>query len=124
VLSSHLLDEVERTCGAVAIVDRGKVIRQGPISQLLAGSSDEVQVECSDPDRARRLLKGTTFVSHLHVGTTISDVGASDPDPSPAQIYPGARGDHRGSWIPTGAMVATRFIGRNDQRVNVRFLHV
>ena len=37
VLSSHLLDEVERTCDAVAIVDRGKVIRQGPISELLAG---------------------------------------------------------------------------------------
>ena len=35
VLSSHLLDEVERTCDAVAIVDRGTVIRQGPISQLL-----------------------------------------------------------------------------------------
>jgi ABC-2 type transport system ATP-binding protein len=42
VLSSHLLDEVERTCDAVAIVDRGTVIRQGPISQLLAGSSFEV----------------------------------------------------------------------------------
>ena len=52
VLSSHLLDEVERTCDAVAIVDRGKVIRQGPISQLLAGSSFELQVECSEPDRA------------------------------------------------------------------------
>ena len=37
VLSSHLLDEVERTCDAVAIVDRGNVIRQGPISELLAG---------------------------------------------------------------------------------------
>ncbi len=54
VLSSHLLDEVERTCDAVAIVDRGTVIRQGPISQLLAGSSFEVQVECSDPDRAHQ----------------------------------------------------------------------
>ena len=29
VLSSHLLDEVERTCDAVAIVDRGSIIRQG-----------------------------------------------------------------------------------------------
>ena len=55
VLSSHLLDEVERTCDAVAIVDRGKVIRQGPIRQLLAGSSFELQVECSEPDRARGL---------------------------------------------------------------------
>ena len=58
VLSSHLLDEVERTCHAVAIVDRGTVIRQGPISQLLAGSSFEVQVECSDPDQASHLLDG------------------------------------------------------------------
>jgi ABC-2 type transport system ATP-binding protein len=59
VLSSHLLDEVERTCDAVAIVDRGKVIRQGPIAQLLAGSSFELEVECSDPDRARQLLDAT-----------------------------------------------------------------
>ena len=68
VLSSHLLDEVERTCDAVAIVDRGKVIRQGPISQLLAGSSFEVQVECSDPDRASGLLLATAFGAHVHTG--------------------------------------------------------
>ena len=68
VLSSHLLDEVERTCDAVAIVDRGKVIRQGPISQLLAGSSFEVQVECSDPGRASSLLVGTPFGAHVQAG--------------------------------------------------------
>ena len=68
VLSSHLLDEVERTCDAVAIVDHGKVIRQGPISQLLAGSSFEVQVECSEPDRAGGLLGGTAFGAHVQIG--------------------------------------------------------
>ena len=68
MLSSHLLDEVERTCDAVAIVDRGTVIRQGPISQLLAGSSFEVQVECSDPDRAGTLLAGTVFGARVQVG--------------------------------------------------------
>ncbi len=68
VLSSHLLDEVERTCDAVAIVDRGTVIRQGPISQLLAGSSFEVQVECSDPERARHLLDGTELGAHAQAG--------------------------------------------------------
>ena len=60
VLSSHLLDEVERTCDAVAIVDRGNVIRQGPISELLAGASLELQVECSDPERARALVEPPT----------------------------------------------------------------
>ncbi len=68
VLSSHLLDEVERTCDAVAIVDRGKIIRQGPISQLLAGASLAVQVECSEPDRARALLEHTTIGAQIEVG--------------------------------------------------------
>ncbi len=62
VLSSHLLDEVERTCDAVAIVDRGNVVRQGPISELLAGATLVVQVECSEPDRARSLLLETTTI--------------------------------------------------------------
>jgi ABC-2 type transport system ATP-binding protein len=56
MLSSHLLDEVERTCDAVAIVDRGKVVRQGPIAELLSGASVTVQVDCSEPQRARALL--------------------------------------------------------------------
>jgi ABC-2 type transport system ATP-binding protein len=67
VLSSHLLDEVERTCDAVAIVDRGTVIRQGPISELLAGASVTLRVECSDPDRARGLLAGPAFGTKIDV---------------------------------------------------------
>ena len=67
VLSSHLLDEVERTCDAVAIVDRGKIIRQGSISELLAGTSLTLQIECSEPDRARTLLEGTNVGAHIEV---------------------------------------------------------
>ena len=74
VLSSHLLDEVERTCDAVAIVDRGKVIRQGPISQLLAGSAFELEVECSEPDRARTLLEATARGAHMEVGPDGLDI--------------------------------------------------
>ena len=65
VLSSHLLDEVERTCNAVAIVDRGSIIRQGPISELLAGASLALQVDCSEPGRARALLAGTTLGARI-----------------------------------------------------------
>jgi ABC-2 type transport system ATP-binding protein len=67
MLSSHLLDEVERTCDAVAIVDRGNVIRQGSISELLAGASLRLQVECSDPDRARALLDATSIGAQVEV---------------------------------------------------------
>ena len=65
VLSSHLLDEVERTCDAVAIVDRGSIIQQGPISELLAGAPVALQVECSEPGRARALLAGTTLGARI-----------------------------------------------------------
>ena len=67
MLSSHLLDEVERTCDAVAIVDSGKVIRQGPISELLAGAAVEVHVGCSTPDRARTVLASTAFGEQIDV---------------------------------------------------------
>jgi ABC-2 type transport system ATP-binding protein len=65
VLSSHLLDEVQRTCDAVAIVDRGNVIRQGPIDELLAGTSTTVQVECSQPELARSLLEATGLATSV-----------------------------------------------------------
>jgi ABC-2 type transport system ATP-binding protein len=70
MLSSHLLDEVERTCDAVAIVDNGRVIRQGPIAELLAGAAMEVQVECSTPDRARSLLSATPFGAQVDLETS------------------------------------------------------
>ena len=69
VLSSHLLDEVERTCDAVAIVDRGKVIRQGAITDLLSGSSFVVEVECSEPNRAIELIEGTAIGGRIEPGS-------------------------------------------------------
>ena len=65
VLSSHLLDEVQRTCDAVAIVDRGSIIQQGPIAELLAGASVAPQVECSEPGRAGALLAGTILGARI-----------------------------------------------------------
>jgi len=70
MLSSHLLDEVERTCDAVAIVDNGKVIRQGSIAELLAGASTEVNVGCSSPERARTILAATSLGAQIEIGSS------------------------------------------------------
>ena len=51
-LSSHLLDEVERTCDMVAIVDRGRIVRQGPIADIAGGDGAALAIECDDPDAA------------------------------------------------------------------------
>ena len=51
-LNSHLLSEVEQVCDAVAIVDRGKVVAQGDLAQLLRASS--VRVRASGVTREAR----------------------------------------------------------------------
>jgi ABC-2 type transport system ATP-binding protein len=68
VLSSHLLGDVERTCDQVAIVDHGKVIRQGPIHELTEGTGVAVEVQCSDPATAARALGQLTTGSRVAVG--------------------------------------------------------
>src|SRR2546423_3483138 len=57
VLSSHLLDEVEKTCDAIAIVDRGRVVVQGSIDEL-TGEASTVLVATGDDGRAHVLLAG------------------------------------------------------------------
>ena len=68
MLSSHLLDEVERTCDAVAIVDHGRVVRQGSIDELVGGRGTVVQVDCDDPATAARLIAETAITADMTVG--------------------------------------------------------
>ena len=69
MLSSHLLDEVERTCDAVAIVDRGRIIRQGPIDELVRTAGARfVRLDCSDPATAGRLLEQSGITAGVTLG--------------------------------------------------------
>ena len=65
MLSSHLLDEVERTCDQVAIVDHGQVIRQGPIGELTRRTGAAVEVQCYDPPAAARAISHPAIVSRV-----------------------------------------------------------
>jgi ABC-2 type transport system ATP-binding protein len=64
VLSSHLLDEVEKTCDHVAIVDGGAIVAQGSIDEL-RGDGHVVFVEVDDADRARRILAAHAAVERV-----------------------------------------------------------
>lgn len=48
-LSSHLLHEVERTCTHVAILRRGRIVRQGSVHEV-AGGGTVVELRGGDPD--------------------------------------------------------------------------
>jgi ABC-2 type transport system ATP-binding protein len=64
-LSSHLLDEVEKICDHAAIVDRGKVIAQGPIAELAGGGEgarSELIVGVDNAERALATLHGSPLV--------------------------------------------------------------
>jgi ABC-2 type transport system ATP-binding protein len=56
LLSSHLLDEVEKICDQVAIVDRGRVVIQGSIAALAAGGEQTILIATSDDRQALALL--------------------------------------------------------------------
>jgi ABC-2 type transport system ATP-binding protein len=67
-VSSHLLDEVEKTCDAAAIVDRGKVVTQGPIAELAGGGTarNELILDVDDPELALSALAGSELVLETH----------------------------------------------------------
>jgi ABC-type multidrug transport system ATPase subunit len=65
LISSHLLGEVEKTCDAAAIIDRGKVIAQGSIDELVADSAGELVIECDDTERALNLLASDPAIRQL-----------------------------------------------------------
>jgi ABC-2 type transport system ATP-binding protein len=65
VLSSHLLDEVEKTCDEVAIVDRGRIIAQGSLAELTRGGTPTLLLSTDDDQRARELVRADERVAHV-----------------------------------------------------------
>jgi ABC-2 type transport system ATP-binding protein len=65
VLSSHLLDEVEKTCDAIAIVDQGQVAVQGSIEELRGADGEELTIGVNDRARARALLAAERSVRRV-----------------------------------------------------------
>jgi ABC-2 type transport system ATP-binding protein len=51
-LNSHLLTEVERVCDRVAVVDRGRIVAEGRLDDLLAEAT--VRIRATDLDPAAR----------------------------------------------------------------------
>ncbi|HEY5189849.1 MAG TPA: ATP-binding cassette domain-containing protein, partial [Solirubrobacteraceae bacterium] len=56
-LSSHLLDEVEKTCDAAAVIDHGRIVEAGPIATLMRDDRVLLDVGCDDPQQALSILE-------------------------------------------------------------------
>src|SRR5262249_43200335 len=64
VMTTHYIEEAERLCDRVAIVDHGKVIALGTPRELKARSADTTRIEVrlakSESDEALRNLEGVS----------------------------------------------------------------
>jgi ABC-2 type transport system ATP-binding protein len=63
LLSSHLLDEVEKTCDVAAIVDKGHVVAQGTIAELVGGQAREIDIVAAPRVKAASVLAGVPAIA-------------------------------------------------------------
>ena len=66
LLSSHHLSEVEQTCSDVVVMNHGRLVAGGSVSDII-GSSGSVYIEVDQRDRARALLGGMAGVRAVEV---------------------------------------------------------
>jgi len=64
-LSSHMLNEVEQVCDRVAIIDHGRLLREGPVSELLGADLHEQQLQVHPLDAALKIIQDTWQVEAL-----------------------------------------------------------
>ncbi len=79
-LSSHLLYEVEKVCTAMAIVNRGKLVVSGSVSELL-GAESEIKLEIvADPAaKAVSVLEKLDYVANISQTGTIIQCTTTKP---------------------------------------------
>ncbi|MEW2519877.1 ABC transporter ATP-binding protein [Actinacidiphila alni] len=79
-LSSHLLDEIEQVCTHAAVMARGRLLTQGPVADLSAGTRGRLAVTTPDPADASRVLAGHGVTGlHTEAGRVTGDLPATDP---------------------------------------------
>ncbi len=82
LLSSHLLDEVEKTCDEVAILSHGSILASGSLGSILSGTGEKFTLRTSSDRAVEKLLRVHEFVSGvesdgtaLHISLSGSGVG-------------------------------------------------
>jgi len=68
-LSSHLLHEVEQMCHNMAIINKGKLVVQGGVEQLLKSENNLVSVKVDRPKEAADLLKTKDWIRSVELTT-------------------------------------------------------
>jgi ABC-2 type transport system ATP-binding protein len=81
-LSSHLLDEVEKTCDHVAIIDQGKILQVGSVGEIANAGRPTIRIRCDALEAAEAAIAGHPAVeSRDRTDGTLVVVLTSAPGP-------------------------------------------
>ena len=90
--STHILDDVQKVSDTVAILNRGELVAQAPIEQLLAGSGGTIYTLSikGNADGAQARVSSQPWVSAVNAqpanGQTVWQVSVSDESAAEAQL--------------------------------------
>jgi ABC-2 type transport system ATP-binding protein len=90
--STHILDDVQRVSDTVAILNKGVLVTEGPIEELLAGSEGITYLIHlkGDVDPAVKLVQSQPWVSGVKTGAHGAEitlqVSVSDPDAAESRL--------------------------------------
>jgi ABC-2 type transport system ATP-binding protein len=61
-LTSHLLHEVEQVCNRIAILNKGQILIQGSVDDLLANDSETVEIHTKETSRTQQALQEVAYI--------------------------------------------------------------
>jgi ABC-2 type transport system ATP-binding protein len=116
VISSHDLAQIEELCDSIAVIDRGKVVQQGEISEL-TGQGERVRLAVADADARKAIaaIEKLAFASHVAFDTKrlvieIRVKGAPAEDAIPAILLAALQAGARVVGVSRGQRLEERVL--------------
>ncbi len=107
-LNSHLLSEIEMVCDRVAIIDRGRVVREGRLADLLAERELDLTIGGLTPGLLDALASRWRVVSHSGSLVTLA-IGSEEDAPEVAATIL-SRGGRLYAMTPTRRSLEDVFV--------------
>jgi len=109
-VSSHLLHEVERSCTHVAILRKGRLVRQSSVRDLLAGAT-ALELRADDPERLRLAALAYPRTTSATIDGDAVVARLTDDDAAAFNRYLAGHGIYVSHLAPRGLSLEEAFIG-------------
>ena len=92
VFSTHVLSDVERICDLIAILDRGRLVTEGPLDELLAAHARPIYRLVPAPDQDAQVaalidrLRAAPWTTDVSIEHDVVRVAVSDPEAASGEI--------------------------------------